>query len=308
MNPQARIDEPGQMERPRGEIRLLFLPDRDIFALRAGRLRHLSRGNTLGNYLDFLAALADAQQGALNQAPPTSPPDPHEQALCRDQRKPLLDTLSRLRDQSWRDILAMLLRRIKEASLPPATRETIAGLMQASKSVLEETADRILAGDLDGISPQELPFVAAALQVYWVHMASSLREDAFGRLEHGGLCPVCGSPPMVGIVHGGGAVQGLRYLSCSLCASAWHMVRIKCSNCESTNGISYYTLEGTNGAVKAESCSNCNSYLKLLYLGKDPQMEATADDLATLALDILMNQEGKTRKGPNLFFHPGTSS
>jgi FdhE protein len=83
------------------------------------------------------------------------------------------------------------------------------------------------------------------------------------------------------------------------------MVRIKCSSCESTKGINHYSLEGSNGAVKAESCDNCNAYLKLLYLEKDSQMEAVADDLATLALDMLMDQEEKERNGPNLFFHPG---
>jgi FdhE protein len=166
-------------------------------------------------------------------------------------------------------------------------------------------ADKILAGDLDDIFPQELPFVAAALQVYWVQMASALGEDAFDRLEQGGLCPVCGSYPSIGIVRSGGAEQGLRYLCCSLCASEWNMVRIKCSSCESTHGINHFILEGSNGAVKAESCDDCNSYLKLLYLEKDRQMDAMADDLATLALDMLMNKEGKTRGGPNLFYHPG---
>ncbi len=199
----------------------------------------------------------------------------------------------------------MILRRMIEATLPPAASETAASLMQASEAWLEATADRVLAGDLANSAPQELPFVAAALQVYWVHMASSLKEHAFGRLKQGGVCPVCGSYPSAGIVRGSGREQGLRYLSCSLCASLWHMVRIKCSSCESTDRIDHYTLEGSNTAVKAESCGNCNSYLKLLYLAKDSKMEAMADDLATLALDMLMDKEGKMRGGPNLFFHPG---
>src|SRR5208282_6285424 len=110
---------------------------------------------------------------------------------------------------------------------------------------------------------------------------------------------------ITGIVSIAEAGQGLRYLSCSLCASLWHMVRIKCSNCESTRGINFYTLEGSNGAVKAESCDDCDVYLKLLYLEKDSRMEPMADDLATLALDMLMDKEGKARRGPNLFFHPG---
>lgn len=307
MNTEPRILEPGQMEAPAGEIRFLFLPRRDLFAHRAGRLRFLSNGNPLGDYLAFLAKLADTQQDALNQFPALSLPDSDEQARCREQVMPPLDARSRPRNPAWQSGLDMILQQMREGALPPAAHETIISLMQAGETALEETADRILAGDFTAVSPQELPFVAAALQVYWVHMALSLGEDAFGRLEQGGLCPICGSYPSAGIVRSGGEEQGLRYLSCSLCTSQWHMVRIKCSTCESTHGIDYHTVEGSNGAVKAESCGGCNSYLKLLYLGKDPRMEATADDLATLSLDMLMDKEGKTRGGPNLFFHPGRS-
>ena len=307
MNTDVRIVEPGQIEVPAGQIPFLFLPGRDLFARRAERFRLLSCGHPLGDYLAFLAHLADEQQKVLNQFPTLSLPGPNEQALCREQGIPLLDSRSWPRDPAWRWGLKMILQQMREATLPPAASETVASLMQASETALEEMADRILAGDLVDISPQELPFVAAALQVYWVHMASSLGEDAFGRPEQGGLCPVCGSYPSAGIVGIAGAGRGLRYLSCSLCASQWHMVRIKCSSCESTHGIDYYTLEGSNGAVKAESCDECNFYLKLLYLEKNSQMEAMADDLATLALDMLMDKEGKARGGPNLFFHPGRS-
>jgi FdhE protein len=307
MSIKVSILEPGQIEVPAGQIRFLFLAGRDLFACRAERFRLLSSDHPLGDYLAFLSLLSDAQQKVLNQFPTLSPPDPNEQALCRKHGMPLLDSQSWPRKPAWRWGLKMILQQMREVALPPAASETIAGLMQASETRLEEMADRILAGDLTDISPQGLPFVAAALQVYWVHMASSLGEDAFGRLEQGGLCPVCGSYPSTGIVSIAEAGQRLRYLSCSLCASQWHMVRIKCSSCESTHGINFYTLEGSNGAVQAESCDDCNFYLKLLYMEKDSQMEAMADDLATLTLDMLMDKEGKARGGPNLFFHPGRS-
>lgn len=307
MNDDVRILEAGQIETPPGEIRFLFLPGRDLFARRAARLRFLSGGHSLGDYLAFLASLADAQQEALDQFPAMPLPDPDEQALWREHGKPLLECRSWPRNPAWRSGLKKILRRTAGSVLPPETRETITDLTEANEIRVEMMADSILAGALADISPQALPFVAAALQVYWVHMASSLGEDAFGRLQQGGVCPVCGSYPTVGVVSVAGARQGLRYLSCSLCASHWHVVRVKCSNCDSTHGIDYYTLEGSNGAIKAESCNQCNVYLKLLYLGKDPQMEAMADDLATLALDILMDKEGKARRGPNLFFHPGRS-
>jgi FdhE protein len=308
MNTDRRILESGQVEAPAGKIHFLHLASRDLFAQRAERFRQLSAGHALKDYLAFLALLADAQQEALNQIPMLSLPDPDERALFREYGMPLLGASSWSRDSSWQEALSVILKQLGNTALPFSAVETIAGLQKASESELEDMADGILQGDLANITPQELPFVAAALQVYWVQMASDLGEGAFARMEQGGICPVCGSYPSTGIVSGAGSEQGLRYLCCSLCASQWHMVRIKCSSCESTHGINHYTLEGSNGAVKAESCDDCNSYLKLLYLEKDRQMEAMADDLATLALDMLMDVEGKVRVGPNLFFHPGISN
>lgn len=305
MTTEARIVKPGEMEAPLSEIRFLFLPGRDLFARRAGRFRCLSGGHPLGDYLAFLGHLADAQQAALNRFPTVPLPGAKEQALCREHGMQLLSARSWSREPAWRAGLMMILRRMEGVALPAAAREAVAGLMHAAGAVLEERADRILAGDLASVPPGELPFVAAALQVYWVQMASALGEAAFGRLKERGVCPVCGSYPSSGIVRSGGAEQGLRYLCCSLCASQWHMVRITCSNCASTGGIDYFTLEGSNGAVKAEWCGECGTYLKLLYLEKDGRMEATADDLATLVLDMLMDDAGRARGGPNLFLHPG---
>lgn len=305
-NTEARTLEPGQIEAPAGEIRFLIPPGRDLFARRAERFRHLSQDHPLGDYLTFLATVADAQQEALNQFPALPQSDPVESERCRTHGMPLLGAISWPRNPVWRQALATIFHQIVATSLPPAAAATLSGLLQASETRLEKIADSILAGDPDGISPGELPFVAAALQVYWVQMASVLEEQEVGRPEQGGLCPVCGSHPIAGIIRSGGAEQGLRYLCCSLCASQWHMVRIKCSSCESTHGINHYILEGSNGAVKAESCDDCNSYLKLMYLEKDGQMEAMADDLATLLLDMLMHEEGRSRSGPNLFLHPGS--
>jgi len=306
MNLELQIPVPPQAAAPFGEIRFLRLPARDLFARRAERLLTLSEGHPLGEYLRFLALIASAQDKALQRVPSLAVPSPDEQALCREHVMPLLGARSLPRNSAWRDALATILWQTGSAALPQAAQEVIAELSWASTAVLEEKAGLILDGDLLNVAPRELPFVAAALQVYWVHLASSLGEDAFGRPHETGACPVCGSSPVAGVVLSGGADQGLRYLSCSLCSSQWHAVRLTCSSCAGTAGLSYYTLEGSNGAVKAESCTDCGSYLKLLYLEKDAGMEATADDLATLTLDMLMEHEGKARSGPNLFFHPSS--
>ena len=58
-------------------------------------------------------------------------------------------------------------------------------------------------------------------------------------------------------------------------------------------------------AVKAESCGDCGTYLKIMYQEKDPKVEAVADDLASLVLDARMEQEGFARSSINPFMFPG---
>jgi len=94
MNTEARILEPGQIEAPAGQIRFIIPAERDLFARRAERFRHLSHGNPLGDYLAFLALVADAQQEALNRFPALPQTDPDELALCREHGMPLLSTSS----------------------------------------------------------------------------------------------------------------------------------------------------------------------------------------------------------------------
>ena len=307
MSIETRILEPGQIEAPVGQIPFLRLAQPDVFKQRAERLLKLSQGHSIGGYLALLATLAQAQQEALDHFPAVPMPTAEQQALCREHGMPVLGTQAWPRDPAWRGGLKTILQHMAEAPLPDPASAAVTRLMQTGDTELENIASKLLAGDLADVGAQDMPFVAAALQVYWVHMAVELGEHAFGKLEQGGLCPVCGSHPVAGIVRVGGMEQGLRYLSCSLCATEWHMVRIKCSSCESTHRINYYQLEGSNGAARAESCDDCNTYLKLLYLENDSQMEAVADDLATLALDVLMDEAGKTRGGFNLLFHPGSA-
>ena len=108
------------------------------------------------------------------------------------------------------------------------------------------------------------------------------------------------------VVRIGAADHGLRYLTCSLCNTQWHAVRIKCVFCDTTKGIAYYGIEGGSAAVKAESCDACQGYLKILYMEKDPNVDALADDVASVALDVLMAESGITRHGVNFFLLGGS--
>jgi len=59
-------------------------------------------------------------------------------------------------------------------------------------------------------------------------------------------------------------------------------------------------IEGAKGTVRAECCDGCKSYLKIVAQDKDPHVDPVADDLATLALDMLADEAGYERAGPNL--------
>lgn len=299
---RATILQPGQIEAPAGEIPFLRLPARDShFKDRAARFRQLAPGHKMADFLDFMARLADAQHAALADFPPVPLPDAAQSALCKQHGMPPLAARTWPRAPAWRQVMLQITGAVF-AEAPRAAQNTITRLHGLDENRLEQLAAAVLDGRFHDVDMAAAPFVAAALQTYWVHMAAALGRAAFGRTDVPNLCPVCASAPVTSIVRIGGSEQGLRYLHCSLCGSEWHRVRAKCSNCESTRGIACYGIEGDKGAVKAEACEECGSYLKILYLEKDPYLDPTADDLASLALDILMDERGVQRSGPNLFF------
>ena len=297
----ATIMQPGEIERPAGEIPFIHMPERNwVFRDRAWRLRTLAEDNSMKDLLLFTATICDAQQEVLNVFPTVPLPAEARLKLYRDNGMPPLSVQNWKRDQAWQEALRQIANLVQEDASPPV-KSSIARLRQMDSAALEAMADAVLLGYYEKLDLAVAPFIAAALQVYWTHMATTLGDRAFGRSDVTNLCPVCASRPSSSIVRIGGPEQGLRYLSCSLCETQWHMVRVKCSNCESTKGISYFMVEGTSGAVKAESCEECDSYLKIMYMDKDPHTDPVADDLATLALDLKMSDGGILRSGPLLF-------
>lgn len=297
----ASILQPGQIEAPAGDIPFLRLPARDsFFKDRAARFRQLAPGHKMGDFLGFLAHVADAQHAALADFPAVPLPDASQIELCKQHGMPPLPARTWPRDPAWQRALLQITDALSSRA-PRAAQAAITRLHGLDAGGLERLADAVLDARFHELDLAVAPFVAAALQTYWVHLVTTLRPAAFGRTDMPNLCPACASAPVASIVRIGGAEQGLRYLHCSLCGTEWHMVRAKCSNCENTKGIAYYGIEGDKGAVKAEACEDCGSYLKILYLEKDPHLDPTADDLASLALDILMDEKNMQRSGPNLF-------
>lgn len=301
------VMQPGEVESPRGDIPFLFLPLRDdLFASRARRFRQLAENHSLGGFLRLMGQLAESQQQVIDAFPAQPAPSPSYLEECARGGFPPLGVFGWQRDPTWRDGLRRLLESMVGKQLPKPAGVACARLERCGEDELERFATGLLSQDFAGVPPEAVPFVAGALQIYWTAMARTLTGRQLPRLEPANLCPVCGSPPVAAVVKSGGGQDGLRYLCCSLCSSQWHMVRAICSNCDASKGITYFGIDGQPGPVSAESCSQCHSYLKIIKLEESPGADPQADDLATLAIDLLLEREGCRRGGANLQFHPGS--
>jgi FdhE protein len=294
-------------------IPFLRLPERaSAFSERARRLRTLAPGHAMQGYLELIATLAEAQQAQLDDMPPVRLPDTQTLERAREHGMPPLDHHTHARDLIWTDVLRRILRRV-EASGEGPVGGIVARLEGERDELYEAQASKLLAGVSFGLDAATAPFIAAGLQVYFAHLAIALGEGAFAPLEVAGLCPCCGAHPTASVVRIGGAEEGYRFLHCSLCGTEWHMVRIKCAHCEATKGISQFGLEGVEvaqaapspPAVLAETCDECGHYLKIGYMERDAGIEPCADDLATVALDILVAEQGREPTGVNFMLIHG---
>jgi FdhE protein len=302
----------GSTDRVREAPRVVLPDNPKLFEERAARFAQLARGHSsMGAYLGLMAQVARGQQAALgNRAAAPVPANALEQS--RNFGMPPLSAQGHARAPLWRDDLKDILRAVR-ADAAPAVQPTLDHLAAMDETSLEAIADRVLAGTALDDDAACVPFVGAALQVYFARQAASLAAADVSHCDVATVCPVCGTRPVASIVRIGGAQANLRYLVCALCQTEWNMARVKCSSCETDKGVHFLSLaedpdsdQAGQAAVKAEACDECKTYLKLMNQDKDALVDPYADDLATLALDLLVDEQGFARSGPNLLFHPGT--
>ena len=300
-----RILEPGQIEAfAKGAIPLTRLPERSgPFAARARRLRQLAApgaiGQSIGDYLRLMAAVAEAQEATLGTLDPKLP-SAAELERSRTHRMPPIQAGGWPREPAWRALAGQLSEQVAAAAdLPDSARQELSQVRNLPPEWFEAQADALLAGRREEIEMAAAPFIMAALQTWWVALASRLTEEVVPVLEVPGVCPACGTLPVASIVRADKRSQGYRYLHCALCATEWHLVRVTCSHCLSTEGIAQHSIEGGPEAIRAESCDRCHTYRKILYQEKDVGVEPVADDLASLALDLLMGEAGYHRGSSN---------
>ena len=274
------------------------LPDpKKLFAKRAQRLTFLAEGSEIKDYLTFLAALSAAQDRLAHAS--RLPPLPDGMAVAIANEMPPLP-----RDLAADPIVSTALD-VLLADL--AARPLATGAADAVRSLAERSVDdrrRMIQAVADGLFEierlAECALVAAALQVSYALYASQLEASSLRNLGET-ICPCCGGAPSSSTVVEWPEAQGNRYLACSLCCAMWNHIRVKCTSCGATKGVSYRSVEGSTGDIAAEVCDTCHGYAKHMVQAKNGLLDPVADDVASYGLDMMLRDDGWRRSGLNPF-------
>ncbi len=300
----AKVDAPRHEPIPIGEVTappFARLPEpRTMFARRAERFRALASGHELEPYLAFLAELSAVQHSIQDGLAAAELPAADALALARQHAMPPLDRGRFTADAACEAALSRLLASTASLEMPALAKAALFKLQAADGGTLALMMHSVLADSIPTEAIAEHVFVAAALEVHFARLAAHLDSSRLVPVGDG-VCPVCGALPVGSVIVGWPGAHGGQFCACSLCATMWNYVRIKCTACGSTKGISYREVEGGPGTIKAETCSVCGSYLKIFHQQTDPFLDPVADDVASLALDLLVREEGLRRVGANPF-------
>jgi FdhE protein len=277
------------------------LPDPSaLFLGRSKRLATLAPKHELEPYLRFLALVTRAQHDVQPDLPPAVLPSFERIGQALQHGMPPVSRALCEPDDTMQATIDWLLAQLAGAELPAETDKAVRAIRAASPDQRRSMATAVLEDAAPADNPAERALVAAGLQVHFARLAAMLNADDLKPVADG-ACPVCGSAPMTSSVVGWPKAHNTRFCACSLCATMWNVVRVKCVLCSSTEGIRYHSIEGKPDTVKAETCDSCRAYVKILYQVNDPVLEPMADDVATLGLDMLMAKDGWKRAGQNPF-------
>jgi FdhE protein len=166
---------------------------------------------------------------------------------------------------------------------PPDTAE--AEIQECQPEEGEQPDDDNRGFDLIGFFLEES--LRPAMELTAEHYASIISKSGWAE----GYCPVCGKEPKIGTLK---EEEGRKFLFCNQCGTEWLFRRIKCPFCgnEEQKNLSYFTVN-SDERYRVDVCDACKRYVKIVDLrnsNKDADLDV--EDIATLHLDMLANEEG----------------
>ncbi|NBP27575.1 MAG: formate dehydrogenase accessory protein FdhE [Betaproteobacteria bacterium] len=276
----------GTMDRLVKAPRVVLPEPQRLFRDRAARFDALAAHGDSGAYMRFLGQVCRGQAEAYAARPAHAVP---EKAIANSRQygMPPLSAHVTPRDVQWhadlRDVLAEVSAQGQANAQLAAVIAELTSALASDPAKIEAIADRIIAGIPEPGDGPLYPLIGAALQVYFSRLAASLTAEDVGASDVPTVCPCCGMRPTGSLVRINPDRMNYRYLVCSLCMTEWNI----------------------DVPIRAETCDECKTYLKIFMQEKDPNIDPIADDLNSLALDMLVDEKGYSRTGPNLLFYPG---
>lgn len=286
---------------PTPPLAILPRPEK-LFTQRAERFTFLAQGSNLAPYLNFLAALTRVQAQLVTSLPAVTPPDADRIALARSSRMPPLDRRLLVDDADLGATLDALLAEAGSIEMPAPARLALSALTAATAEDRRWLIGNVLNDEIPEDSAAPHLFVAAAVQVHMARIAATLDAGQLVAIRTG-VCPSCGGKPVSSVVTGVMGAEGTRYAACSCCQTLWNEVRLTCLSCGSNAKIGFQSVEdgtvdaNTGAQIKAETCDNCDSWVKQMAQNRNPSLDPVADDVASMGLDALMKDSKWRRAG-----------
>lgn len=218
---------------------------------------------------------------------------------------PLLDkTAVDLDVATLTDCFVHLLQISREKN--PEAVTDIGYFFQSSDLEVSTVIKRTWGGDLGflGGEYQKLkdPFLlffllVECLKPVYTFYARRLEMYLWGKTWERGYCPICGELPSIGEI---AARASQRNLFCVYCETVWPFNPALCPFCgqEEEDGRRYLCV-GEEREYRIEICTGCRRYLKVVdtdVLGSRVPLDV--ENIATLHLDMLAQQEGYERGAP----------
>jgi len=211
---------------------------------------------------------------------------------------PLIDFSAGIFDLSEPKQYFLALMEIAEKRAPGETKEIVQKIQDGSfnfeklicdsfSSLQDEASDVVDEDVIDLVDLFLEESLRPALEKVVEKYGSTVAE--IGWTE--GYCPICGKEPKIGEIR---EEEGRKFLFCTQCGFEWRFRRIKCPFCgnEEQQTLAYFTIEGEE-KYRVDVCHECKRYIKIVDF-RESKEEANLDveDIATLHLDMLANEEG----------------
>lgn len=277
------------------------LPDpASVFLRRSERFAALAPGHQIEPYLVLLSQITRAQHGVQATMPTPPLPAVKQLQLAHDNIMPPISTALMDLDESADTTFDFLLQRLATEDLTPAARLTLEVVERATPADRRAMMRAVVLDEVPDDAVAEHVLAAAAVQLVFTRLAAQLDVASLQSVADG-ACPCCGGAPSASAIVGWHGAHGTRFCTCSICATQWNVVRIRCLVCSSESGIAYHSIEGGSETIMGETCDSCSSYVKMLHQHKEAGLDPLADDVASLALDLTLAKEGWQRASVNPF-------